>query len=82
MSDFANVIFDVCELTAAVFQPSGRIRDPEAYFNGFHELLVREGIHCTPQVAGGVYAVRMHTPDDMHRLMCKLPYRLRTVTKA
>lgn len=81
LSDFAGLIFDVCGLTAAL--TGGRIGKKD--LQTFRALLDAEGVAHYPYTDDPVLSktsVRIASPMDMHRLLCKLPGRLQTVARA
>lgn len=80
LSDYTGLIFDVCHLTASL--TGGRL--PAHELATFRELLDAEGIRNAPYTEHPALAkttVRLHTPMDMHRLLCKLPGGLQTVMR-
>ena len=83
LADYHNILFDVCSLTVSLTSP-GTKRAAAEYFQNFRSLLSMEGISHTPYEDDPELrrtTVRIATPMDMHRLMCKMPGRLQTVIR-
>ena len=80
LADFAGVLLDFCNLTASL--TGGRI--PPHEFQTFRSLLDAEGIRHRAYTSHPVFSkttVRIDTPMDMHRLVCKLPGRMQSVMR-
>ena len=83
LQSFHGVVFDMCALTVMLIY-NGTAAQVAQRVALFKKLLTREGIFYHSLPASHPFArtgMRMQTPVDMHRLMCKLPGRLTNVMR-
>ena len=83
LQSFHGVVFDMCALTVMLIY-NGTAAQVAQRVALFKKLLTREGIFYESLPASHPFArtgMRMHSPTDMHRLMCKLPGRLTNVMR-
>ena len=83
LQSFHGVVFDMCALTVMLLY-NGTAAQVAQRVALFKKLLTREGIFYESLPASHPFArtgMRMHSPTDMHRLMCKLPGRLTNVMR-
>lgn len=83
LGDYHGIILDMCTLHVTLLPPGPR-KPPDTFLRHFRDLLTMEGIrHRALAESTGLAksTVKLLSADDMQQLVCKLPGRMRTVTR-